>query len=286
MTKKLLFQLDTDAIASSFDTIVGYDGGADRVVTHGGINLQNVGAVVDGCMFARGPREKQYSAIFVGGSNLAAGQALFDGVRKKFFAGFRVSLMLDSNGSNTTAAAGVATLTHHLPAAGQRAVVLAGTGPVGQRAAALLAKEGAQVVLTSRVLARAQTACEAIKARFGVDCTPALGDTLEARAEVIREAQIVFCTGAAGVQLLRESDWAGNANLQILCDANARPPLGAGGVEITDKAAQKHGKIVYGALGFGDLKLKLHRHCIGRLFEQNDLLLDAEEIYGIAKTMV
>jgi len=32
--------------------------------------------------------------------------------------------------------------------------------------------------------------------------------------------------------------------------------------------------------------LALHRACVSRLFEQNDLLLDAEEIYAVAKTMV
>jgi hypothetical protein len=39
-------------------------------------------------------------------------------------------------------------------------------------------------------------------------------------------------------------------------------------------------------LGFGALKLALHRACIARLFEQNDLLLDTDEIYKIAKNMV
>ena len=34
------------------------------------------------------------------------------------------------------------------------------------------------------------------------------------------------------------------------------------------------------------MKLALHRACIARLFERNDLVLDAEEIYAIAKTMV
>jgi hypothetical protein len=43
---------------------------------------------------------------------------------------------------------------------------------------------------------------------------------------------------------------------------------------------------LFGSLGFGALKLALHRACISRLFEQNDLLLDTEEIYAIAKTMV
>ena len=51
-------------------------------------------------------------------------------------------------------------------------------------------------------------------------------------------------------------------------------------------ALASHGKIVFGPLGFGALKLALHRACVARLFEQNDLLLDAEEIYGIAKAMV
>ena len=286
MSKKLLFQLDTDAIANSFDTIVGYDGGADHVIPHGGVNPQNVGMLVDGSMFARSPREKQFSAIFVGGSKLAEGQALFEAIKKKFFANFRVSVMLDSNGSNTTAAAGVAYLIKHCLAAGKRAVVLAGTGPVGQRAAAILAREGAEVVITSRVLARAQAACKLIKERFGYDCIPVAAVDDASRGKALAGARIVYAAGAAGVQLLCETDWMDNPTLEVICDANATPVLGVQGIDMTDKAVERHGKIVYGALGIGDLKMKLHRQCIARLFEQNDLLLDAEDIYGIAKTMV
>ena len=54
----------------------------------------------------------------------------------------------------------------------------------------------------------------------------------------------------------------------------------------SDRGVSKHGKILFGALGFGALKLALHRACVARLFEQNDLLLDAEEIYAVAKTML
>jgi hypothetical protein len=57
-------------------------------------------------------------------------------------------------------------------------------------------------------------------------------------------------------------------------------------VGLSDRGSSSHGKILFGALGVGALKLALHRACIARLFEQNDLLLDAEEIYGIAKGMV
>lgn len=54
----------------------------------------------------------------------------------------------------------------------------------------------------------------------------------------------------------------------------------------SDRGLPKHGKLLFGPLGFGALKLALHRACVARLFDRNDLLLDAEEIYAIAKTMV
>jgi hypothetical protein len=53
-----------------------------------------------------------------------------------------------------------------------------------------------------------------------------------------------------------------------------------------DKAVEKHGKIVYGALGFGNLKLAVHRACVGKLFEAADQVFDAEQIYAVAKGMV
>jgi len=52
-----------------------------------------------------------------------------------------------------------------------------------------------------------------------------------------------------------------------------------------DKGIERHGKIVWGAIGFGALKLALHRACIARLFEDNKQVLDAELIYKLAKEM-
>ena len=36
-----------------------------------------------------------------------------------------------------------------------------------------------------------------------------------------------------------------------------------------------------GALGVGNLKMKIHKACIARLFEVNDAVLDAEEIFEL-----
>ena len=56
----------------------------------------------------------------------------------------RVSVMMDSNGCNTTAAAAVVAAKKHVPLNGSTALVLGGTGPVGLRVAQLLAGEGCE----------------------------------------------------------------------------------------------------------------------------------------------
>jgi hypothetical protein len=283
--KKLLFLFDTDPFVSVFDTVVAYDGGADRVTGYANVAPDTVGSLVDGTIFTRGGKDKQNTAIFVGGGDMTKGEALFEAVKKKFFGPFRVSAMLDSNGSNTTAAAGVALLEKAGKLKGKKAVVLAGTGPVGMRAAAFFGQEGADVTITSREQARADKAAKAIEQRFGVKVKAVQAADDAARAKVVKDANIVFAAGAIGVQLLKAADWQNNGTIEMLADVNAQPPLGIEGVEATDKAKDRSGKVVFGALGIGGLKLKLHRGCIGKLFDSSEGVLDAEEIYALAKEM-
>jgi hypothetical protein len=285
--KKLLFQLDTDPIPSVFDTVVAYDGGADRVVPHGGISPANVGPLVEGAVFTRAPKDKKNTALFVGGSNLAAGEALFEAVQSKFFGNFRVSVMLDSNGANTTAAAAVASLRKSAGGelAGLNAVVLAGTGPVGQRAAVTLARQGAIVTITSRTLDNGQRVCERLKAKFGIEVEAIEAPDCESRAAASSKAHIVLAAGAAGSLLLREDDWKNIPTLRYIADANATPPAGIEGIDVMDRGADRHGRACWGAIGFGSLKLAVHRACIEQLFERADQVLDAPEVYAIAQRL-
>ncbi len=284
--KKLLFQFDTDSHPSVFDTVVAYDGGADHVIGHAGLTPDQVGALVDGTIFTRPPKEKKNTAIFVGGSDMEAGEALLAAVRKRFFGDFRVSVMLDSNGSNTTAAACVAKLMTSGSITGKRAVILAGTGPVGQRAAVMLAKAGAgEILLTSRQQGRANKTATDLRERFGLEVTPIEAPTTEDRANILEGAQILIATGATGVELLKEAHWISNPTLELVADANATPPLGLGGLDMMDRGTDRSGKKVWGAIGFGTLKLALHRACIAKLFETNDQILNAEAIFDIAKEM-
>ena len=100
-----------------------------------------------------------------------------------------------------------------------------------------------------------------------------------------KDANIVFAAGAIGFQLLQLSAWQDNPNIELVADVNAQPPLGIEGIEATDKGKDRHGKLAFGALGIGGLKLKLHRACIGKLFDSSEGVFDAEEIYALAKEM-
>lgn len=283
--KKLLFLLDTDSLPNTFDIVVAYDAGADHVTPLAGVTPANVGKLVEGVVFTRPPAGKKFTALFVTGSNMAEGEALLKAIRRQFFGNFRVSVMLDSNGSNTTAAAAIAQLARDLPLAGKRAVILAGTGPVGQRAAVMLAQQGAEVVLASRALDRAEAACRAMNERFKTGLIPAAAPDAAAVAACLTGAQIVMTTGAAGIELLPEALWADHPSLEAVLDSNATPPLGVAGIELQDRGVVRHGKRCYGALGFGGLKLTLQRHCVAQLFERNDLVLDAPEVLTEAERL-
>ena len=89
----------------------------------------------------------------------------------------------------------------------------------------------------------------------------------------------------AGVRLVPRDAWAGRAGLRAAADVNAVPPLGVEGIEATDNGVERDGVTVFGALGVGSLKMKIHKACIARLFEQNDLVLDAETIVEVARTL-
>jgi hypothetical protein len=281
--KKLLLQLDCDEHASSFDTITAYDAGVDQVIYYSGVRVENVRNIVYGAMFTRGGEDLKNSAVFIGGSSVPTGEEMLKAAQEAFFGPVRVSVMADPNGSNTTAAAAVLKIVRAVPVTGKRAVIFAGTGPVGVRAAALLAKEGCQVTLTSRKMDRAESVSQSIRERFGLTVTPLEVRDDEATARALEGAHLILACGAAGIELVKEELWAGNPTVEVVADVNAVPPTGIGGIKPTDNGKERHGKLAFGAIGIGGLKMKIHRGALAKLFEQNDLVLDVEEIYEIGK---
>jgi methylenetetrahydrofolate/methylenetetrahydromethanopterin dehydrogenase (NADP+) len=285
--RKLLLQLDSSRLPSVFDQIVAYDAGADIVMSYGGITEGDVRDLIHGCIFTRGPKDLHNTAVGIGGNNMSAGEQLLAMAQDALFEPFSVSLMLDSNGSNTTAVAAVVKIEETLgDLTGKKAVILAGTGPVGQRAAGLLAHDGADVTITSRKPEQGEKARQFISARFNVQVEAFTMNDPSQLAAVLDGAEILLNSGPAGVQMVPQSVWKAARSLKIAVDLNAVPPLGIEGVDVTDAGEKRNGVVVFGAFGVGNFKTKLHKACVARLFTRNDLVLDAEAIADIARELV
>jgi hypothetical protein len=284
--RNLLLQLDSSRLPSVFDQVVGYDGGADQVMSYGGVTPEDVRDLIHGCIFTRATKDLRHTAVWIGGNNMSQGEQLLAMAVDAMFQPLTVSVMLDSNGSNTTAVAAVVKIEQALgDLKGRKVVVLAGTGPVGQRAAGLLARDGANVTITSRKPEQGEKARQFISARFNVQVEATTMSDPAKVAEVLDGVEVLLNSGAAGIQMVPRATWTAQKTLKVAVDLNAVPPLGIEGVDVADAGETRDGVVCYGAFGVGNFKTKLHKRCIARLFEQNDLVLDAEAIADIGRTM-
>jgi hypothetical protein len=288
--KKVLLQLDTDEHPSPFDAIVAHDADVDVLLSHGGVKPDDTRALVQDAFFTRGVDDLKNTAVWVGGKDVAEGEQVFAQVQKAYFGPFRVSVMLDSNGCNTTAATTIARIAKARSLDGNRAVVL-GLGAVGLRSATLLQQEGCEVTVTSlpsdlfgddRPYRRPRGLSVAEK--LGLDIRePSDRPELEATLD---GAQIVLAAGPAGVEVLGRDAWSAAESVELLADYNAAEPLGIEGTKATDDLAEYGGKLVLGALAIGGPKMKVHKACVRRLFESNDQVLDTDAVYTIARELV
>jgi methylenetetrahydrofolate/methylenetetrahydromethanopterin dehydrogenase (NADP+) len=286
MMRKLLLQLDSSRLPSVFDKIVAYDAGADQVLSYGGVAPEDVRDLVHGCIFTRGPKDLHNTAVWIGGNNMSQGEQLLAMAQDALFKPFTVSIMLDSNGSNTTAVAAVVRIEQAMDTVkGKRVVVVAGTGPVGQRVAGLLGKGGAKVIITSRKPEQGEKARRSIGERFEIAVEITELSSPDQASKILEKADILVNAGPAGVMMVPRAAWF-DRGVKVVVDFNAVTPVGVEGVELNDAGEKRGGAVVFGAFGVGNFKTKLHKRCVARLFEKNDLVLDAEGIADIAREML
>jgi hypothetical protein len=278
----ILVQLDTDALPSVFDRVVAVDAGTQHIFSYGGITPANVTPLVHGCIFTRGPKDLHRTAIFVGGSDVVAGEAVVAAVRAALDP-FTVSVMLDSNGANTTAAAAVRAAARHLDLSSAKSLVLGATGPVGQRVVRLLAKHNGHVRVGSRQKEKAEAVCAAIRMHIPGAQLEAVGVSSSSDGPAALDGRtLVVAAGAAKAVLLPKKIRDTCKSLKVAIDLNGVPPAGIEGIELFDAGVDRSGTICYGAIGVGNTKMKVHKSAIAKLFTANNLVLDVEEIYNLA----
>jgi len=286
--KKILIQLDTDPHPSTFDAMVAFDSGVpDELLRYGGIEPDAVQGLVQSAYFTRPPGDPNL-AVWVGGSSVGDGEKVLAAVQKAFFGPFQLSVMLDSNGCNTTACTTVARLAEETDLKGRR-VVIVGAGAVGLRAAKLLIDEGCDVTVSGipkdrfegREYRRARGLTTAEER--GIHIAEPEDD--EALKKLLDGASLVLAAGPAGIELLPESIWRDVDSIEVLADFNAADPLGIEGTDAQDDMKDYDGKKVLGALAIGGPKMKVHKTCIARLFETSEAVLDVDGVYEIAKEL-
>ncbi len=255
---------------SPFDVNMAYDAGWNAVIPYAGVGLEDIAGFTQDAIFSRGPKGVKHTGIFIGGRDPMLAADMLDAARKAMVPPFEVSVFADPSGAFTTAAAMIAAVekalavAHGSTLAGRRVTVFGGTGPVGMTAAILAAQAGADVTLPGHDgLFRAQSAVDAIQARFGVTIRPADARSGTAKAALVADTEVALATAKAGVQVLGPEQLALAARLMVAADLNAVPPAGIEGIGVMDDgkplaAASGHARGI-GPLAIGNVKYKIQQ---------------------------
>ncbi|MFX1404462.1 MAG: NAD(P)-dependent methylenetetrahydromethanopterin dehydrogenase [Promethearchaeota archaeon] len=288
----ILFFLEADDHASPFDICVAYDAGFDVVVPYSGVSLDRIQDLVQDAIFSRGTKGVKHLCFFVGGRQVSLARQMADRIQKAMVKPFETAVIIDPHGAFSTAAAMVAKAEEALRRLNQGslksniALVLAGTGPVGESVAHLLSKSGALTVLTSRNIDRARevahrASIESNKVE-GVQSTSP--DDLH---ELLEDANLIFAVGSPGIQLVSLEQLQSVLGTKILLDVNAVPPSGIESLTPTDDfrelIPENYG---IGALTIGDLKLKVQRQMLKEARKNAQGVYDDETALDIARNIL
>ena len=165
--------------------------------------------------------------------------------------------------------------------------IFGGTGPVGTCVALLSALAGAEVsVVSHQGLGAAQFAADRCARRYGLAFNGVDGSSREAVAAIMTEAEVVFNTAKAGIEVIDEAMLANADRLLVAADANAVPPSGIAGVA---PDARQVPLDVPGAraLGIGDIKYRVHTGLLGRMHATDKpVYLSYPEAFEMARAIV
>lgn len=281
---------------SPFDINMAADAGYQMVVPYADVGLDAVTGLTQDTIFSRGPKGVARTGIFVGGRDATLAADMLEKAKAAMVKPFVVSLMADPSGSYTTAAAMVACVEAALQRqganglAGQRVVILGGTGPVGRVAGVLAAQAGAHVQLSSRNgIDAAEEAAQATGQRFGVALHGVSGGDRAAVRTSLADADVVLACAAAGVQVVSAEDLGFAKALKVAADVNAVPPAGIAGVGVLDDGRPLAGTaaVGIGALAVGNVKYQTqHRLLVQMRQAQKAVVLSFPEAFAVARAFL
>jgi methylene-tetrahydromethanopterin dehydrogenase len=299
-TQTVLHMLDPMEHTSPFDINMAVDAGFNVVIPYSNVKLEQINTIVQDAIFSRGPKGVKCTNIFIGGRDINVAMDMLKATRKAMVPPFEVSVLVDPSGAFTTAAALVACVEkelkdkHSIELKNSRAVVFGGTGPVGIATGVIVSLAGANTTIVSHMsIENAQS----IASQYNDLCNSSMYGTYGCsdadKAYLLANADIVFCTAKAGVEILNDRVLGDAHVLKVAGDVNAVPPLGIRGMKVKDfgvpikHATNSEGAVGIGALAIGDIKYQLQQALLHMMLETDKpIYLDFIAAFKKARELV
>jgi methylene-tetrahydromethanopterin dehydrogenase len=298
--RSILHMFDAMPNNSPFDVNMALDAGFDVLMPYSNVKLEHVHNLTQDVIFSRGPAGVKRTAIFIGGRDMGLAVDTLLAAKAAMVPPFEVSVLADPSGAFTTAAALVACVEkalqqHHGKALKDcKAVVFGGTGPVGIATGVIASLQGAQTILLDHLSAEtAKDVARQYNNRFNAQLQGAMAGSDAEKAQCMADADIVFCTAKAGINVLNAATLAKAQQLKVAGDVNAVPPAGIEGLGLHDfavplrHAAPALNALGVGALAVGDVKYKLQQALLATLLDaETPVYLDFRQAFDQARTLV
>ncbi|HIG92204.1 MAG: NAD(P)-dependent methylenetetrahydromethanopterin dehydrogenase [Methylococcales bacterium] len=275
----ILHMLTTAKNLSPFDVNMALDAGWISAIPYINVEPSEIRGLVQDAIFSRSQKSMQKTGVFIGGRDTKQAMDMLKSAKHAMVPPFEVSVFADPSGAFTTAAGMVACVERELKdkfnttLEGKNILALGGTGPVGQAAAVISAKAGANVTIVGRQLEKAQHIAEMCTTEFGDGKITIQGAADADKGEMIKNTDIVYATAAAGIEVLSAELVASAPVLKVAADVNAVPPSGIAGLDAFHNGTliegSTSGAVGVGALAIGNVKYKAQNQLLKQMIEHS-----------------
>lgn len=298
MEKQYILHMFTTAKnLSPFDVNMALDAGWTAAIPYINVEQDEVVGLVQDAIFSRGPSGVKRTGIFIGGRDTHQAVFMLKSAKNSMVPPFEVPVFADPSGAFTTAAGMVASVerelqkTHNTTLEGKNILALGGTGPVGQAAAVISAKAGANVKIIGRQLEKAERIATMCNTEFGNNETNIGAGADADKSELIKTADVVYATAAAGIEVLNAELIAAAPQLKVAADVNAVPPSGIAGLDAHHDGdpinGSQSGAVGIGALAIGNVKYQAQNRLLKRMIKsEKPVYLHFEHAFEVAREYI
>ena len=271
----LLHMITPEKNISPFDANMAFDAGWDSIIPYTNVTMEEIQALVQDTIFSRSSSTvSKRTAIFIGGRDTHIAMDMLEETKKHMVPPFEVPVFADPSGAFTTAAGMVAKTEKalkdkfNLDFENLKIAILGGTGPVGVASAVISSKAGNDVILIGRNQEKTEKVVEMCNVKYGSNSVVVGLD--ENKSTILSDVDVVFNTGAAGIQLMDDSLVKASSQIKICADVNAVPPSGIAGVDANDDVVKMENAsndcYGIGALAIGNIKYKSQHDCLKLMY--------------------